>query len=99
MTRYLTILEKYLPPWAPRTPRYARVGDYVLIRGKIRGPRLALVEDSSRDRQQIYIRPWIETRRVWAPHGRWILRTAVVAVVGKVGKDGKPPGSPQDAPG
>ena len=98
MRRQPTILEKYLPPWAPIKPYYARVGDYVLVRGTNRHQRLALVEDSSLDRQQIYIRTWIETRQVWSPNARWIQRTAVVAVVGKVAKDGNAP-SPQDAPG
>jgi hypothetical protein len=82
MSKQRTILEKYLPPWAPLKPRFARVGDRVLYRytnGRQYG--LGLVEDAALDRKRLFVRPWVETRKVWGEKPRWIRRTDVVAVL------------------
>ena len=85
MTRQRTILQRFLPPWAPPKARYARVGDYVLLRGATETRvRLALVEDRSKDGQRIQVRKWNDSHKAWHPSTTWIARSVVVAVVGNV---------------
>lgn len=102
MTPPRTILQRFLPPWAPPKAPWTRVGDYIVMPG-IRGDRrstLALVEDRSLDRKRLQVRPWNAKQQQWSRQTTWILRHRVIAVVGKV-TDHVNPKTPtrQDAPG
>ena len=100
MTRYRTVLQRFLPPWAPPKPRRARVGDYVLLRSaQATHVFLALVEDRSMDRQRIQVRRWNETHKAWYRQTKWVERSLVVAVIGKVTQNvNSDPPTRQDAP-
>jgi hypothetical protein len=85
MAQPRTILQRYLPPWAPPKAAFARVGDYVLLRvQRDQRVHLALVEDRSRDGKRIQVRRWNESHKAWYRQTKWIERRLVVAVIGKV---------------
>jgi hypothetical protein len=101
MTNPRTVLQRFLPPWAPPKPPRARVGDYVLLRGaQATHVFLALVEDRSKDGKRIQVRRWNESRKAWYRKTKWVERSVVVSVIGKVTENvNSDPPTRQDAPG